>query len=282
MDFLDTAWFRTHGRTRQFPPPEHLHSLFKPYQVPTPVKFEDLGLIVKFGSHVSVTEAINLWAIRRIFQNAIPVPEVYGWRVRERQGKSPEVYIYMQLVQGLRLDQQWPELSTTDKYAICSDLRAMVSRLRGLRDSELQQVIGSIYHGLASDRCLQGLPLLRPFLSRVEFHDWLSWLWRRKVPDPQSLEDPWRALLPDNGPVVFTHGDLRPANIIVTMNSPFKIVAIVDWEQAGWYPDYWEDCKARFTAAYDGEWRRWIDQFLDPHTEAVEAFDWYTCTLGIF
>ncbi|KAF1919854.1 hypothetical protein BDU57DRAFT_513160 [Ampelomyces quisqualis] len=60
MDFLDTVWFTTHGRTRQFPKPEKLRSLFEPCDLPCLVKFEDLGLIVKFGSHISTTEAINL------------------------------------------------------------------------------------------------------------------------------------------------------------------------------------------------------------------------------
>ncbi|KAF2793231.1 hypothetical protein K505DRAFT_385865 [Melanomma pulvis-pyrius CBS 109.77] len=234
-----------------------------PHQLPRPVRFEDLGLVVKFGSHISITEAINLWAIRRVFQDVIPVPEVYGCRVLEQEGKIREVFIYMQLVQGPTLEQQWPVLSATDKHTICSDLR-------------------SICHGPAPDLCLERLPLLRPFLSRVEFHDWLSWLWRRHVPDPRSIEDPWRDLFPDNGSIVLTHGDLRPANIIVTATGPAKIVAILDWEQAGWYPDYWEDCKARFTASYSGEWRGWIDQFLDPYPEALEAFDFYTCTLGRF
>jgi hypothetical protein len=129
---------------------------------------------------------------------------------------------------------------------------------------------------------LEGLPSLKPFPSRVVFHDWLSWLWRRKVPDPQSIEDPWRDLLPDNGPIVLTHGDLRPANIIVTAASPARVVAIIDWEQAGWYPDYWEYCKAMFTTSYDGEWRGYIDQFLAPHAAPLEAFDFYTFTLGLF
>jgi hypothetical protein len=142
MDFLDTAWFTTHGRTRQFPTPEELRSLFKPHQLPRPVKFEDLGLIVKFGSHISTTEAINLWAIRRVFQDAVPVPEVYGWRVLEQEGETREVFIYMQLVQGPTLAQQWPKMSTTEKANICSDLRAKILYLRSLRDNEPQQIIG--------------------------------------------------------------------------------------------------------------------------------------------
>ncbi|KAF1911620.1 phosphotransferase enzyme family protein [Ampelomyces quisqualis] len=282
MDFLDSTWFKTHGQTRDFPAPEHLQTLFEPHEVPKPVRFEDLGLIVKFGSHITTTEAINLWAIRRVCQDTLPVPEIYGWRVLERQDGKDEVFIYMQLIQGPTLQQQWPELSATDKQAICNDLRAKVTCLRSLRDSESQQVIGSICHGPGEDRCIEGLPLLRPFTSRTVFHDWLSWLWRRHVPDPDSIEDPWRNILPDNGPIVFTHGDIRPANIIVTATTPVKVVAVLDWEQAGWYPDYWEDCKAKFTAPLDGEWRGLIDQFLEPHEAAVEAFDFYTYTLGKF
>ncbi|KAF2818060.1 phosphotransferase enzyme family protein [Ophiobolus disseminans] len=282
MDFPDTAWFKTHGRTRDFPTPESLRSLFKPHQLPRPVRFEDLGMIVKFGSHISTTEAVNLWDIPRVFQDMIPVPEVYGWRVAKQEGNTDEVFIYMQLVQGPTLEEQWSKLCAGNKQMICKDIRAKSSCLRTLWDSESHQVIGSICHSPAPDRCLEDLPLLRPFPSRLVFHDWLSWLWRRNVPNPQSIEDYWRGLLPDNGPVVFTHGDVRPANIIVTATSPTKIVAILDWEMAGWYPDYWEYCKARYTAAHDGEWRGFIDQFLEADELALEGFDFYTCTLGKF
>ncbi|KAK6840103.1 hypothetical protein PG987_005969 [Apiospora arundinis] len=43
-----------------------------------------------------------------------------------------------------------------------------------------------------------------------------------------------------NGPwpaSVFTHGDLNPSNIFVRGD---EVVGIIDWETAGWYPDYWE------------------------------------------
>lgn len=66
------------------------------------------------------------------------MPEVYGWRVIERKGDIPEVFIYMQLVQGLTLEQQWPKLSTTNKETICSDLRVKVSCLRNLQGSKSQ------------------------------------------------------------------------------------------------------------------------------------------------
>lgn len=141
MDFLDSTWFKTHGRTRQFPTPEDVKSFSDRF---LPVKFEDLGLIVKYGPDIHISEAINLWTIRQVFQDLVPVPEVYGWRVLEREGKRREVYIYMQLMQGPTLEQQWPALSITDKQRICSDLRAMVSCFRSLRDNESEQVIGKL------------------------------------------------------------------------------------------------------------------------------------------
>jgi hypothetical protein len=69
---------------------------------------------------------------------------------------------------------------------------------------------------------------------------------------------------------------------MVTATSPAKVVAIIDWEQAGWCPDYWEYCKAMFTASYGGEWHGCIEQFLDPHADPLEAFDFYTRALGKF
>ncbi|CAE7030240.1 hypothetical protein PTNB73_05562 [Pyrenophora teres f. teres] len=269
MDFTDSTWFKTHGRTREFPTPEHVRSFSMPPVCPHVVRFEDLGLIVKFGRVVSILEAINAWAVRRVFQDLVPIPEVYGWRVVKREeetcnGKIREVFIYMQLVQGPTLKQQWPTLSSEESIP------------------ESEQVIGSINHGLPPDNCLERLPLLRPFPTRAVFYDWFSWLWRRRVPDPQTIEDPWRELLPDDSPVVFTHGDLHRSNIIVTATSPTKVIAILDCEHAGWYPDYWEYCEAIYTAPYDGDWREYIDQFLEPHSCPLEAFDFYTRTLGKF
>ncbi|XP_014552968.1 hypothetical protein COCVIDRAFT_108860 [Bipolaris victoriae FI3] len=281
-DFLDTTWFKTYGRTRRFPTPEYLLSLFPKSHQSNTMKFEDLGLVVKFGQRITTTEAINLWAVRRIFQEAVPVPEVYGWRVLEKEGRGRYVFIYMQLVQGPTLLERWPELSCADKRAICTDLRAMISSLRTLRDSESQKIIGTICHGAGEDICVKEIPSVRPFPSRAEFHDWLSWSWRQCAPDPQSIPDPWRDCLPDDGPITFTHGDLHRGNIIVSATSPAKVVAIIDWQLSGWYPDYWEYCKALFTAEWGKEWWDYIHQFLDSYPPEFETFDFYMRTLGIF
>lgn len=44
--------------------------------------------------------------------------------------------------------------------------------------------------------------------------------------------------------IVFTHGDLNMRNILIEGG---RISAIVDWENAGWFPEYWEYTKVHYT-----------------------------------
>ena len=41
-------------------------------------------------------------------------------------------------------------------------------------------------------------------------------------------------------PIHLTHGDLLPKNILVNGST---ITAIIDWETAGFYPEFWEYCR---------------------------------------
>ncbi|KAG7138524.1 hypothetical protein HYQ45_004275 [Verticillium longisporum] len=48
---------------------------------------------------------------------------------------------------------------------------------------------------------------------------------------------------PEKGFVGFTHADLNPSNIQYHNG---RITGIIDWEFAGWYPEYWEYTKMWF------------------------------------
>lgn len=99
-------------------------------------------------------------------------------------------------------------------------------------------------------------------------------------PDPSQIPDPVRHLLPDTSAITFTHADLHPSNIMVSAEGPCRVVAVVDWHQSGWYPRYWEYCKAVFTAVPNGEWERvYIPRFLEVE-ECFEAWSYYPRTLG--
>ena len=49
--------------------------------------------------------------------------------------------------------------------------------------------------------------------------------------------------------IVFSHGDLRPANIVVKSDQQgdYSVSGVLDWEMGGFYPDYWESVKATNT-----------------------------------
>lgn len=83
--------------------------------------------------------------------------------------------------------------------------------------------------------------------------------------------------------VVFTHNDLLPPNIIISPGQSPKVAAIVDWAQAGWYPAYWEYCKAwwvrvnptHFNDAFQEDWRvKYLPMILDPMDDETYYHPW--------
>jgi aminoglycoside phosphotransferase len=75
--------------------------------------------------------------------------------------------------------------------------------------------------------------------------------------------------------IVFTHGDIAPHNILVLDDG--RIGGLIDWEAAGYYPEYWEYTTAyglakkgwwfdlvwelangRYTAELGGDRERWL------------------------
>ena len=79
--------------------------------------------------------------------------------------------------------------------------------------------------------------------------------------------------------IQFAHTDLATTNIIISHTST-EVLGIIDWQESGWYPEYWEYLKAKHTAL-----TRWYD-YLDialqhPYVRELEAFESYDST-GIF
>jgi hypothetical protein len=133
--------------------------------------------------------------------------------------------------------------------------------------------IGSIDCQGAQDYVFWDMPTVKRLRSVKAFNDWLFSLPQRKLPDSLRYEDPWRPYLPDTGKITLTHADLHRGNIIISYTSPPHILAIVDWGMSGWYPDYWEYCKAAYTSDPHGEWlNQWIPMFLAPQLDEHRAF----------
>jgi thiamine kinase-like enzyme len=100
------------------------------------------------------------------------------------------------------------------------------------------------------------------------------------MPDPETVQEPYRKNLPDDSDIVYTHGDLHRSNIIISSTAP-QVVALVDWEQSAWLPAYWDDCKAHWTAEYLGEWAvKYLPLIVDQHKSVQEAWWYYTNPVG--
>jgi len=57
--------------------------------------------------------------------------------------------------------------------------------------------------------------------------------------------------------IYFTHGDLNMGNILMDNGA---VTGIVDWENAGWYPEYWEYTKCHFSVKRGKpRWSKFID-----------------------
>jgi len=91
-------------------------------------------------------------------------------------------------------------------------------------------------------------------------------------------------LFPDHVATVFTLGAIHPRNIIVSAGPSPRVVAILGWDQAGWYPAYWELCKARWECSrgggrLDGWESTYLPSILDTEGLSTELHGWHVGAL---
>ncbi|KAJ4499765.1 hypothetical protein C8R41DRAFT_893308 [Lentinula lateritia] len=93
-----------------------------------------------------------------------------------------------------------------------------VNQLRTLSPPDPRRVSGFLGGGIYSFRIDEAFRPVGPFPTPAEFHSQRSDLKEYKI--------------------IFTHGDILPHNILA--DEDFHLTGLVDWECAGWMPDYWE------------------------------------------
>ncbi|EPS35557.1 hypothetical protein H072_11042 [Dactylellina haptotyla CBS 200.50] len=243
----------------------------------------ELGMVVKYGPEVFVAEGQTLWAMKEYLSGVVPVPEVYGW-YREDEA----LFLYMELVDGVTLEECWLTIDMEERAAVCAQLGEMVTAWRDLRQDPDDQFLGQIGRQPIRDR-ISHMEAAPRILSSVEdFHDNFLFLLVSRRHPPFEGPHPWRAEFSDDVPIVFTHGDLHKSNFIVSREKPIRIKAVIDWEQSGWFPSYWEYCKTQSTVGFckskklkeagvdkDGSWKeKFIPLILPSGSEYWEP--WFT------
>lgn len=119
------------------PDPRKVYSVAMPHVRPLPVVFEDMGLFIKWGSSVNISEALSLLALGRFLDGRVPVPEVYGWRT-----DGDEIFIYMEYIGGQTLEQAWDIMEPSERVTICHELRTIYDNLRRLQQDPSDTFVG--------------------------------------------------------------------------------------------------------------------------------------------
>lgn len=196
---------------------------------------------------------------------SVPVPKLHC--AFAEKGKT---YILMERIEGETLAQVWGQRSDESKARILRQLKGIVEELR--RISAPPSIgVANVDGGPIFDHRLPRKSSWGPFATIQDFHRELrSGIDAGDIEDDASSpgvkdmasfhEQAWQA-------PVLTHGDLSALNILVRGN---EVVAIVDWETAGWYPHYWEYTSAKNTNPQNIWWQEEVDNFIEPMPEALE------------
>lgn len=172
----------------------------------------------------------------------VPVPRVYD---------VGDNHLTMEFIEGESLEKSWTKLSAEDQALVIRQLRDYVGQLRAIKSPDGR--ICSFDGGPATDsRRLLGLSG-GPFADEAAYNDFLvsDLLW-----DSDSVREMLRGQLRSDHEIVLTHGDLHDINIMARPG--VGVVAIVDWELAGYYPEYHELIKPLRVP----DWRSGFDEQL--------------------
>ncbi|KAI0351279.1 kinase-like protein [Trametes cingulata] len=211
------------------------------------------GLVLKKArivSSLAEAEALTFVAAH----TSIPVPRLrYYWE------EDNDGYLIMEYVEGEILQRVWRNLTDAQRLSVMRRLAGFVDELRSLSqpppppEANLPRSgwIGSPLGHALIDYCMTGGDdPLGPFANEREFYDWRLSQYRQfgEIDPPTGVRlAEMRQRMPDDHPIVFTHGDINGRNVLVRVHGDgpddVEITALIDWEQAGWRPIYWESRK---------------------------------------
>ncbi|VDC05932.1 unnamed protein product [Peniophora sp. CBMAI 1063] len=236
------------------------HALYEPNDYG---QVTDVGndLFVKYGSRILKTEALAMELVRT--RTNLPVPGLLAYISDEGDDATERPrcgYLVMKKLPGIRLDRALEGMDKAAEDIVAQGIRHVLSELRSLDDPGRWGHVGKngALHGgefkfrLSSDdpkicRPSSMQDLLDFTIAATGMEKLESFL---QHPNLKARQEAQRCItmlasIDMSRPSVFSHGDLRPENILVDPET-YAITGIIDWELAGWYPYFWNYSIAEF------------------------------------
>lgn len=231
--------------------------------------------VVKYGSGVKENEGRALLALEKY--PSIPSPKLYAM-----YRQDDKLYIVMEFKRGSQLEAVWSDIPDAAKSDVAAQLRMIMDDLRKIPSPG---IFGSVLHGCVPHRFFwtpvpypqingpfeheQDFSMAMAKRSQCAWDDeisttnrsWVSGWLARNLPTALRGHHP-----------VFTHGDFQRKNILVEKvavkdgieSSQWRVTALLDWEDAGWYPSYWEYASCFVDFGMEEEWPEHLDDILEP------------------
>jgi len=194
------------------------------------------GLLLKWSDGTRLEEVLAMEAVRKA---GMPVPRVICYGEQPDTPHAP-VSILMTRLPGRQLGQVYESLTSAERDTVLHELDAYLSSMRKWESPWGEDQICSP-SGTHIRSVRVPFTKMGPFDSEQQMNDYLlypdghdMYEDEEKFPKLKKATD---KLFNDRHEIVYTHGDFKHHNILIHNG---HVSGLLDWESAGWYPDYWE------------------------------------------
>lgn len=194
------------------------------------------GLVMKWTDRTSIEEVVSMQMAEAA---GIPVPKVLNCGEHPKAPFNRKISILMTRLPGVPLENSDDDLQSDFEEPWLEELKMCVHSMR-LWVPPSQSICSPIGTPLRSSR----VPghIMGPFTNQTQFFEHLispaSSHGFNSVTEYEDALALAKKLLQHHYRITFTHGDFKAHNILVGDDG--HLSGFLDWECAGWYPEYWE------------------------------------------
>lgn len=187
------------------------------------MKFLPFGLFLKIGRRVSHNEANALLLVEKY--TSINAPRLINMTRGKDQG-----YLLMTTIPGIPMEQVLYRMTYEELHQLAKDLGKWINQYRCIPNKNKNYLLCNTLGGPLVDHRTGSAKPCGPYNTVADFLNHL-------VAEDIRKEHVFSLLYGKEHRICFTHADLHLSNLMVKDG---RLVGIIDWEHAGFRPEYWE------------------------------------------